>query len=108
MTWLSTVALRKKARNDTKTRAAWTTGRPTSQQQADLSQQLSAASPTQQPYIVESSDDLGQLRNQDCFYEHLLSFVRRSLPAWSGVSLIKGRSGPVLASKLPLVPDCLS
>merc|ERR1711971_524080 len=46
-----------------------------------------AASPTQLPYIEESSADLGQLRNQDCFYEHLLSFVRRSLPAWSGVVL---------------------
>ena len=29
----------------------------------------------------------GQLPNQDCFYEHLLLFVRRSLPAWRGVVL---------------------
>merc|ERR1712032_307938 len=60
-------------------------GADTSQPLADLSQQLSAASPTQQLSIEEFSADLGrsfcQLRNQDCFYEHLLSFVRRSLPA---------------------------
>ena len=31
----------------------------------------------------------GQLPNQDCFYEHLLSFVRRSLPAWRGVVLYR-------------------
>merc|ERR1712051_871603 len=29
----------------------------------------------------------GQLRHQDCFYDYLLSFVRRSLPAWRGVVL---------------------